>query len=115
MDGYTHTTAKISSASVKEGGNGSFAGGSITSLGKMGERDGGSTERTSAISQEKKQVEETLRQGDYPARVGRTDSGNSTARADSFTPPTVPSLDLGPTKINEDAYSLVGKKVQEEK
>lgn len=90
MEGYIHTTEKISSTLVKEGSNGSSAGGSITGLGKMGERDGGSTKRTSAVSSEKKQVEETLRQGDYPARVG-------------------------PTKINEDAYSLVGQKVQEEK
>ncbi|KAL0012232.1 hypothetical protein SO802_007340 [Lithocarpus litseifolius] len=111
----THTTAKNSSASVKEGGNGSIVGGSINGPGKTGERDGGSIERTNAVRSEKKQFEETLRDRDYPARVGCTNSSNSTARVESFTPQTVPSNDLGLTKINEDAYSLVGQKIQEEK
>ena len=115
MEDYTHTTTKNSSASVKEGVHRSIVGGSIIGPRKTGEMDRGSTKRTSAIRSEKKQAVETLKDEDYPARVGRTDLGNSMTRAKFFTPPTVPSHDLGPTKLTEDAYLLVDQKVQEEK
>nr|POE57369.1 uncharacterized protein CFP56_47995 [Quercus suber] len=115
MEDYTHTTARNSSTSVMEGDNGSNGGGSTVGPRNIGERAEGSTKRVSAARSEKTQVEETLRDGDYPARAGRPDPDNSMARAASFTPPTVPSNDLGPAKTNEDAFSLVGQKVQEEK
>lgn len=115
MEDYTHTTARNSSTSVMEGGNGSNGGGSSASPGNTGERAEGSPKRVSAARSKKTPVEETPRDGDCSARAGRTEPENSMARAASFTPPTVPSNDLGPTKTNEDTFSLVGQKVQEEK
>ena len=62
-----------------------------------------------------KKKKKNLREGDYPTHVGRPDSGSSVARVESFTPPTVPSHDLGLTKLAEDTLSLVGQKAHEEK
>jgi len=89
MEDYTHTTAKNSSALMKEGARGSIVGGSIIGPGKTGEMDRGSTERTSTVRSEKKQAVETLRDEDYPTHVGRTNSSSSTARVEFFTPPTL--------------------------
>nr|POF10006.1 hypothetical protein CFP56_39954 [Quercus suber] len=70
MEDYTHTTARNSSTSVMEGDNGSNGGGSTVGPGNTGERAEGSTKRVSAARSEKTQVEETLRDGDCPARAG---------------------------------------------
>ncbi|KAL0004280.1 hypothetical protein SO802_011841 [Lithocarpus litseifolius] len=115
MENYTHTTAKNSSDSVKDGSLGSIGGGNISGAGRTGERDGGSTGRTSTVRSERIQVEESLRVGDYTTRAGCTESGNSLAHADYFPPPPpATSNDLGLAKTNEDASLIVGQKAQEE-
>ena len=82
---------------------------------KSGGNDQGSTGRASAVRPEKKQVEKTLRDGDYRTRVGQINSGSSIACAESLTPLTMPLHELGSTKLAKDALSLMGPKAQEEK
>lgn len=110
MEDNTHTTTKNSFALVMEGGSGSIVG-----PGKTGEKDQGSIERTSVVRLEKKQSEKTLRDGDFPTRVGRTDAGYPMARVESFALLSVPSHNQSLTKFFEDALSLVGQKAQKEK
>ena len=80
----------------------------------MGEGEGGFTERACASRLEGVQGEDTLREGDYPARVEWPASDDATARAAPFTPQSMPSMDLGPTKTNEAAVTFVAQKEKEE-
>nr|POE95480.1 hypothetical protein CFP56_01524 [Quercus suber] len=113
MEDNTHTTMKNSFASAIEGGNGSIVSGSTAGPMKLRGNDQGSTRRASTVRPEKKQAEITLRDGDCPTRVGQTSASSSMAHAEPFTPPIMPSHELGSTKLAEDALSLVGQKAQE--
>ena len=100
--------AKNSSTSVKEGGIGSNI-----DQGLAGEGDGVFSGRACASKSEGVQGDDTLGEGDYPARVERPAPADSVARAAPSTPQPVPSMDLGPTKTNEAAVTLVAQKEKE--